>query len=866
MDYVLTVSFAAFGNYTLSLICVSLCVGFGSLPFYHIAETWQDRERAIQKKLAPKLAEFKSVFKGATLNSYVRTLYRQNHYHPIMSVRNSVGLLIQIPFFFAAYNLLSHYSGFNGVQAIFFSDLSKPDGLLKIGDISINIMPFVMTGINLISAAIYAKKTGLREKIQMYGIAALFLVLLYNSPSALLFYWTCNNLFSLLKNLVYSKIYNNGVISASTKKTPEWVKKLFVHVPDKPKGCDRIFLLSAVSLTLLAFIAVPMALMSTGSTADFSDSLLGIIPFLLVFSLVFTAVLYVIYREASEKVQLLLTAAMISLLFCALMNVFVFSGDYGNMSHFIFDDGLSIKETFTSWISTILFFFFFAALYFVFKKGFASPVKSLTVIILLTLVLFSLNGARVYLMTQSEAEKNEIREDTVPKYFNFTKTGQNVVILMTDRFMGGYFPQVLEFMPELKEELSGFTWYSNTLTNCPRTNCGEPAILGGWEYTTHAMNTAPNPDKKTVHQRQDESTRILPYNFDKAGYDVTFYQSFEWFKNENRENLGNSVFTDFDYTNLTKYWMKVNNYEFRSDPERTRKHLLTFGLFRIFPEWMRESIYDKSRWHTAEDADDGNEAEKDPKFQYRTEKDPNRRLASLRPYAVFDLYPEMSTVTDDPKNKFYYATNMFIHEPHLVTDGFGITDGDSIKLPKKLIKKNGNSFFAVRHLYSCTAVMRHIKDWLKWMKENGVYDNTRIIIVSDHGFNLYDPKFKNTQKIPKSHKTKGKPGFYNDFLLVKDFNEKGDLKTDEKFMTSADVPLIATKGIIEAVNPYTGQPLAEPESKFPFYMYLTKYYRISSQGKYKFILWEKYKIKKEADVNNPKKWIRIAPDDSEKKK
>ena len=78
-------------------------------------------------------------------------------------------------------------------------DLGAPDGLIVIGGIAINLLPILMTLINVISSALYLKGFPLKTKIQLYGMAAFFLVFLYNSPSALVFYWTLNNLFSLIK-------------------------------------------------------------------------------------------------------------------------------------------------------------------------------------------------------------------------------------------------------------------------------------------------------------------------------------------------------------------------------------------------------------------------------------------------------------------------------------------------------------------------------------------------------------------------------------------------------------------------------------------------------------------------------------------
>ncbi len=60
-----------------------------------------------------------------------------------------------------------------------------------------------MTLINCIAGAVYTRGFAFKEKAQLYGMALLFLVLLYNSPAGLVLYWTLNNVFSLLKNIYY---------------------------------------------------------------------------------------------------------------------------------------------------------------------------------------------------------------------------------------------------------------------------------------------------------------------------------------------------------------------------------------------------------------------------------------------------------------------------------------------------------------------------------------------------------------------------------------------------------------------------------------------------------------------------------------
>ena len=61
------------------------------------------------------------------------------------------------------------------------------------------MLPIAMTLINIIAGAIYTKGFSFKEKAQIYGMALVFLVILYNSPSGLVLYWTMNNVFSLIK-------------------------------------------------------------------------------------------------------------------------------------------------------------------------------------------------------------------------------------------------------------------------------------------------------------------------------------------------------------------------------------------------------------------------------------------------------------------------------------------------------------------------------------------------------------------------------------------------------------------------------------------------------------------------------------------
>lgn len=923
MELVLKYALEITGNPAFSIIILSFIVTIFSLPVYHIAEKWQDRERDVQKKLQPKINEFKSIFKGAALNTYINTLYRQNRYHPIQAARTSFGLLIQIPFFFAAYHLLSNYSDFNGVGVFIFKDLGKPDGLISIGAFTANILPFLMTGINLISAAVYGKKTTSNEKFQLYGIALLFLAVLYDASSALLIYWTCNNLFSLFKNIAYGFIYKNGIITEKSrilfpaagnlfsvirKKRPDcWVmftlllisalsfysiyerhgsvfdnalpailltfapllivlfflvlfvtglhpmQRMISIIPASDKDVDRIFRLSVLSFVLLAFIAVPLAVLSTGSESDFEGTLFYFLNYLIVFSIIFMGAFFIIYSILPEKAKWIFSLLTVFVLFYSILNVFIFTGNYGDMSHFVFNETIEITDL-DIMLNVAAGFFACCLPLYVFSRRKYSVLRSLLFIIIISLTLFSIKESRAYSLKRVHSENNAA---SIGKHeFKFSKKGKNVVIIMLDRFIGGYMPMIIELMPELKNDLDGFVLYENSMSPASYTLGGVPAIMGGWEYTVHEVNRTRKDIPLT--KKLDESARILPYNFDKAGFDVTIFQNdfinwsdkVSWLDRNNRENLGSSVIISPDYPKYRELWLEKYEKEVMQEDNSIRNKLLAFGIFRASPVYLRLSIYDSGDWHIEKEDVEEYKKPDERKYISFNEKSRHKRDTNLKYYAMLDLLPDFSIASDKNKDQFIYLANNMTHEPHSINSNFEFETTGKVSYPRNIYDKFGKNLNALKHLYADGAAIRMVNDWLAWMKENGVYDNTRIIMVSDHGRDVYNPFFKQ-QKIPGG-RSKNHPAYFNNLMLVKDFDSRGELTVDEQFMSSADVPAIAMSRIIDGMNPYTNKKIAMPENKFPFYAYDIQW-RIEKQEEFNYKFHEGYEIK-EGDVSQPKNW------------
>ncbi len=211
-EVIYTISEKYIQNPGLSIIVLSLVMNILVLPLYMKADRLQEEAREKESRLAPAVRRIRETFKGDERFMMLSAYYRENDYSPLSSLKGSLSLLLEIPFFISAYHFLSNLGYIRGVSLGPLKDLGSPDGLIVIGSVTLNLLPVLMTLINIISSYIYAKDFPKKTKIQLYIIAGIFLVLLYNSPSGLVFYWVLNNLFSLFKNVFYKIRHSRTVL------------------------------------------------------------------------------------------------------------------------------------------------------------------------------------------------------------------------------------------------------------------------------------------------------------------------------------------------------------------------------------------------------------------------------------------------------------------------------------------------------------------------------------------------------------------------------------------------------------------------------------------------------------------------------
>ena len=170
------------------------------LPLYYQMELAGRRSSQLRDAMMSEIRRIKKHYTGRERYFYIRTIYRNYRYHPIYLAFGSAELFLQIYVFVTVLLFLKNLELLNGVSFFLIKDLSQPDRLL----FGINVLPIIMTVANLVSAVSYSEDKN--KRTQAFALALLFLVLLYRSPSALVLYWTGNNVFSALKNWVEFKL------------------------------------------------------------------------------------------------------------------------------------------------------------------------------------------------------------------------------------------------------------------------------------------------------------------------------------------------------------------------------------------------------------------------------------------------------------------------------------------------------------------------------------------------------------------------------------------------------------------------------------------------------------------------------------
>lgn len=919
MSSILSASHSWLDSWGWAIVAMSLVVNTVILPIYNKAESWQEEERAVRRGFEAREAMIKRTFKGQERFAMLSTMRRQAGFTPLLAMRSSVGFLLQIPFFIAAYHLLSHWEPLKGVAFGPIPDLGAADGLL----FGLNLLPILMTVVNLLSAFIYTASLTRQDKIQLYLLSALFLVLLYASPAALTLYWTLNNVYSLGKNIVEKSLLpafearrGETFASAAYKRflgqvpsrrsvwiliaaavvlflaavaigawcwkgwrgarlappapllqafllllcsasallwwgirryafssrrldlpaldllgsavsifvvlfglfttfavdlsgwravlnTPPAVVKIYgwslvwstapsalvlLHLalekrlPERAESFGRLFLPGVFCASALLFLALPTLVLvsdpgavSAPLSEVFAFEALGAAAALLV-----GALLRSLFRPRLRGV---VAVGLLTAVVAAVLYAFIFVGDYGFIMDGVLDnppvDKVVPKDALLD--AAILAALLAVVLFILLRRradiaGFARGFAGLSGIFFAG--AFAAAGLAPSLVSEPAQNMQEVRFDppeSEKALMSFSKE-KNVVHIVFDMFTGDNFPVILEMFPELKRSFEGFVWYKDVVAAGSGTSYGLAAATGGPGYIPRNVNARASEGKR-FDAIYGESYAVVP-NALPDDWNVTISGTI-WPMELARFRRPPAAIEP--YGPLAQDWF---NYYYReglseavgAESENAFMLLFSISAFKAAPYALRGKIYRSGAWLLPE----------------RTSTDGFRAEAPLRALA------ERSRIDETLGNAYRY---FYFDSSHtgMYYDVEGRPSGKKPVPSSAWLKANPSLDYA--HLLAEAASVRRLAEWLDWLRKEGIYDRTRIVVTSDHGAFDSPTLVEAIGLVPlrgrePEKKNNTNPGFRYGILITKDFNAKGEIRTDADALAATyDAPAFVLEGI-----------------------------------------------------------------------
>lgn len=274
----------------------------------------------------------------------------------------------------------------------------------------------------------------------------------------------------------------------------------------------------------------------------------------------------------------------------------------------------------------------------------------------------------------------------------------NIIVFILDMFDDSYFKEILDTEPEIKKELDGFTYFSNFTGSYSTTNYSMAHLCSGKYFYNEGGGW--NEWKQRISNERLYLDEIL-----ESGYQLSMYSN----------AIGGIVPRHLEASeNYMEVPQKIGN-----------KRHFTIDLYRLaatkyFPDFLKPYL-----WMTG------------------TEFDEYKQLASeYNAYSTENLvFKErlekygISVGGANKQIKFIHITGA--HYPYLINENAQEVEPDS-----------------VTGVQCARGVLRIVGEYLEDLRENGVYDNSNIILAADHGY-YWDGVLTNPLFAVKPHGASG---------------------------------------------------------------------------------------------------------------
>ena len=207
LSWVLNKLHGFLGSYGLAIIFLTILVKLILWPLTAQATRSQKKMQSLQGPMS-KLRE-KHKGNSQKLNQEMMKFYKEHKVNPFAGCWP---ILIQIPIFLGMFWMLRSAAELYGQSFLWASDLSEQDHVAQVQGFSLNVLPILMVITQWFQMKLNPMQMGpelseaqrINAKMMRF-MPFMFLVFLYFFSSALVLYWTVQNLMTILQTLITKK-------------------------------------------------------------------------------------------------------------------------------------------------------------------------------------------------------------------------------------------------------------------------------------------------------------------------------------------------------------------------------------------------------------------------------------------------------------------------------------------------------------------------------------------------------------------------------------------------------------------------------------------------------------------------------------
>jgi YidC/Oxa1 family membrane protein insertase len=200
--------YTLFGNWGITIIILTVLVKLLLWPL----TTAQVRSSRKMSKLQEPLKKIKEKYRDnpQKLQAETLKLFRDNRVNP---AAGCLPLIIQIPIFVGLYFMLRTTAEMRFAPFLWIPDLSLPDTIAHLGSFPINILPLIM-GASMIWQMQVMPTPSIdgAQKWVFKIMPIVFLIFCYNFPSALVLYWTIQNLLTIAQQIILNRKNDDALL------------------------------------------------------------------------------------------------------------------------------------------------------------------------------------------------------------------------------------------------------------------------------------------------------------------------------------------------------------------------------------------------------------------------------------------------------------------------------------------------------------------------------------------------------------------------------------------------------------------------------------------------------------------------------